>query len=177
MDTLAHGLWGGVAFYPQGARKFAAAFALGMAPDLLSFGLFHVSNPGWLTLRFAGKVSGPPPVSILPEFVFHAYNLTHSLLVWVVLFALLWAMRKHPPWVFLAWGLHIVSDIPTHNSAYFLTPYLWPLPTPLVEGISWATPWFMLLNYGALLAAYLGMFLYVRKRSFKESNLPLRLSG
>lgn len=162
MDTLAHGLWGGVAFYPHGAKRFAAAFALGMAPDLLSFGLYHVSNPGWLSLRFAGKVSGPPPLSILPPFLFYTYNLTHSLLVWALLFVLTWALRKQPPWVFSAWGLHIVCDIPTHNSAYFPTPYLWPLPTPLVEGISWASPGFMMANYAALLAAYVGVMLFIR---------------
>jgi hypothetical protein len=164
MDVLAHGLWGGVWFYPRRGKKFAAAVALGMAPDLLSFGLFHVSSPGWIALRIAGKVSGPPPLSILPEFVFHAYNLTHSLLVWMALFVLLYAVFRHPPWVFLAWGFHILCDIPTHNSDYFPTPYLWPLPAPVIDGISWATRWFMLSNYGALLAAYLGMFLYMRKR-------------
>lgn len=165
MDVVAHGLWGGVGFYPQGGKKFAAAVALGMAPDLLSFGVFHLSNPGWLTLRLMGKISGPPPLSILPEFVFHAYNLTHSLLVWAALFALFWIVRGRPPWVFLAWGLHIVCDIPTHNSTYFPTPYLWPLPTPLVEGISWATPWFMIVNYVALVAVYLGVIGFARKRS------------
>ena len=72
MDTLAHGLWGGVGFYRHGTKRFAAAFVLGMSPDLLSFGLFHVSRPGWLRLRLAGDISGPPPLSILPEFVFHA---------------------------------------------------------------------------------------------------------
>ena len=165
MDTLAHGLWGGIGFYPQGGKRFAAAFALGMAPDLLSFGLFHVTRPGWLKLRFAGDISGPPPLSMLPEFIFHAYNLTHSLVVWGILFVLIWLALKRPPWPFLAWALHVLCDIPTHNSSYFPTPYLWPLPTPYVEGISWATPWFMVTNYTGLLMAYIGMFLYVRKRN------------
>ena len=107
---------------------------------------------------------------MLPEFVFHAYNLTHSLIVWMVLFALVWMIRKHPPWVFLAWGLHILCDIPTHSSSYFPTPYLWPLSTPFVEGILWTAPWFMMANYTALLVAYVGMFLYVRKKNLKESN-------
>ncbi len=165
MDILAHGLWGGIGFYPQGARRFGAGFVLGMAPDLLSFGLFHVTRPGWLRLRLAGELSGPPPLSVLPEFVFYAYNLTHSLVIWTSLFGLIWIIRKHPPWVFLAWGLHILCDIPTHSSSYFPTPYLWPLPTPFVEGISWATPWFMMTNYTALLLAYVGMLLYVRGMS------------
>ena len=163
MDTLAHGLWGGVGFYRQGAKKFAAAFALGMAPDLLSFGLFHVSHPGWLKLRLVGEIYGPPPLSTLPEFVFHAYNLTHSLVVWAALFGLIWLMVQRPPWVLLAWALHILCDIPTHSSRYFPTPYLWPFPTPYVEGMSWATPWFMATNYATLLAAYLGVLMYGRK--------------
>jgi len=62
-------------------------------------------------------------------FVFHAYNLTQSLVVWSFLFGLIWMWKRHPPWVFLAWGLHILCDIPTHSSAYFPTPFLWPLPT------------------------------------------------
>ncbi|MGH7770957.1 MAG: hypothetical protein ACREQA_01825 [Candidatus Binatia bacterium] len=168
MDVLAHGLWGGVGFYHKGIKRFAVAFVLGMSPDLLSFGLFHVTRPGWLRLRLAGEISGPPPLSMLPEFVFHAYNLTHSLVVWVVLFSLIWILRKQPPWVFLAWGLHILCDIPTHNSSYFPTPYLWPFHTPLVEGIAWAAPWFMMTNYGALLTAYLGVFVHGRKRNWKD---------
>jgi membrane-bound metal-dependent hydrolase YbcI (DUF457 family) len=163
VDTLSHGLWGGAAFAPRGPRKFGAAFFFGVAPDLFSFGLFHATRPDWLKARILGDVSGPPSLAILPDFVFHAYNLTHSLVVWAVVFSLVWALRKRPFWPLAAWGLHVVCDIPTHNSSYFPTPYLWPFPTPYVEGISWATPWFMALNYGALLAAYLGIFLIARK--------------
>lgn len=169
MDVLAHGLWGGVGFYPKGSKKFAAAFGLGMAPDLLSFGLFHVTRPDWIGQRILGKVSGPPPFAILPDYVFQAYNITHSLIVWSALFALLWAIRRHPPWIFLAWGLHILCDIPTHTSAYFPTPYLWPLPTPYIEGVSWATGWFMITNYTAILLAYLGVFAY---RRIATTRLP-----
>lgn len=170
MDVLAHGLWGGVAFYPKGRKRYSVAFVLGMAPDLLSFGVYHATHPGWLKLRLAGELSGPPPLSTLPEFLFRAYNLTHSLVIWAALFALIWVIWRGPPWVFLAWGLHIICDIPTHNSRYFPTPYLWPFPTPLVEGISWVTPWFMMSNYAALLLAYVGIFLYVRKTGLKESS-------
>ena len=129
MDVLAHGLWGGAGFLSRGRKTFAAALVLGMAPDLLSFGLFHLTHPQWISQRILGEVSGPPPITILPDFVSHAYNLTHSLVVWSFLFGLIWVWRRHPPWVFLAWGLHILCDIPTHSSAYFPTPFLWPLPT------------------------------------------------
>ncbi|MBI1993623.1 MAG: hypothetical protein HYV05_00975 [Deltaproteobacteria bacterium] len=164
MDTLAHGLWGGVGFYAASQRKFASAFILGMAPDLLSFGLFHASHPEWIVQRFSGRTTGPPPLTMLPEFVFHAYNWTHSLVIWGALFALIWLLRKSPPWPLLAWGLHILSDIPTHGPGYFPTPYLWPLPTPYVQGIAWSTPWFMAANYSALLIAYLMAFALARMK-------------
>lgn len=165
MDVFAHGLWGGAPFYPKGVKKFAAAFVLGMAPDLLSFGLYHVTRPEWLWSRLAGEVSGPPPLSSLPEFLFHAYNWTHSLPVWTALFVVIWAIVRAPPWVFLAWGLHVLCDIPTHSSRYFPTPYLWPFPTPIVEGIPWASPWFMIPNYMVLLGVYCTVFAYARKRA------------
>ncbi len=169
MDVLAHGLWGGAGFLSRGGKTFAAAFVLGLAPDLLSFGLFHLTHPQWISQRILGEFSGPPPISILPDFVFHAYNLTHSLLVWSVLFGLIWVWRRYPPWVFLAWGLHILCDIPTHSSAYFPTPYLWPFPTPFVQGISWATGWFMATNYTALLLAYIVLLVYRRRLTMISS--------
>ncbi len=160
MDVLAHGLWGGAGFLSRGGKAFAAAFVLGLAPDLLSFGLFHLTHPQWISQRILGEVSGPPPIAILPEFVFYAYNLTHSLVLWSVLFALIWIYRRRPPWVFLAWGIHILCDIPTHSSVYFPTPFLWPLPTPFVQGFSWATRWFMATNYAALLLVYVTLLVY-----------------
>lgn len=174
MDIAAHGLWGGIGFAHQGARRYAAAFALGMAPDLFSFGLFHVSQPGWLKLRLAGEISGPPPLSLLPDYIFHAYNLTHSLVVWGAVFALVWWVSKTPPWLLLAWFVHILCDIPTHSSSYFPTPYLWPLPTPIVDGISWATQGFLLTNYSLLLTVYAVVFFRLKRRKISQKKSELR---
>ncbi len=170
MDTLAHGLWGGIGFYSRGFKSYAAAFIIGMAPDLLSFGPFFLTHPVWVRLRLAGKISGPPPLSLISNYVFYTYDVTHSLVIWAALFGLLWFMKNRPLWLLLAWALHIVCDIPTHNSRYFPTPYLWPIPAPRVEGISWATPWFMFANYSTLLAAYAGIWLYMQKRKQNHSS-------
>jgi hypothetical protein len=70
--------------------------------------------------------------------------------MWTVGFALLWALIKKPPWLFTAWLLHIVCDIPTHVTSYFPTPFLWPLPTPFVDGVPWSTAWLMAANYAAM---------------------------
>ena len=164
MDVLAHGLWGGAPFCAQGRAKFAAGVMIGMAPDLLSFGVFHLTHPGWITLRLAGEISGPPPLAMLPAYVFHAYNVTHSLVVWLVVFVLLWRFIRKPPWLLGAWLLHILCDIPTHATSYFPTPFLWPLATPFVNGIPWSTPWFMAANYGALIIVYTWLILYFRRK-------------
>ena len=165
MDVVAHGLWGGALFCRRGRRKFLAAVLLGMAPDLLSFGAFHVMQPGWIIGRLAGEISGPPALSILPAYVFYAYNFTHSLIVWSAVFFLLWRLRTRPPWLLGAWALHILCDIPTHATSYFPTPFLWPLATPFVDGFPWATPWFVAMNYLCLVAVYGGLLFYQLRRT------------
>ena len=164
MDVVAHGLWGGALFCRRGRKLFLAAALLGMAPDLLSFGVFHVMQPGWIIGRLAGEISGPPALSILPPYVSYAYNVTHSLIVWAAVFILLWWLRRRPPWLLGAWALHILCDIPTHAKSYFPTPFLWPLATPFVDGVTWATPGVVMWNYLCLIAVYSGLLLLLRKR-------------
>ena len=164
MDVVAHGLWGGALFYPQKRATFIAGVLLGMAPDLLSFGVFHVTHPAWLSERLLGNISGPPALASLPPYVFHAYNFTHSLVVWALALLLLWALIKKPPWLLAAWLLHILCDIPTHVASYFPTPFLWPLPTPFVNGVPWSTPWLMVTNYAALIVVYARVAVYCRAR-------------
>jgi hypothetical protein len=171
VDTLAHGLWGAVGFYAGSKQRFASAFVLGMAPDLLSFGVFHLTHPAWILQRLSGELAaGPPPLAILPPFVFYAYNLTHSLVIWGAAFVLVGLLRQNLPLPFLAWGLHILCDILTHGLSYFPTPYLWPLPTPYVQGISWATPTFLIVNYASLVVTYLAVVAYSRFRSAERAQ-------
>lgn len=157
MDVVAHGLWGGALFCRRGRKMFLAAALLGMAPDLLSFGVFHMTRPGWIIGRLAGEISGPPALSILPAYVFYAYNFTHSLVVFALAFSLLGFVKKSPPWILIAWLLHILCDIPTHAIGYFPTPFLWPFETPFVDGIPWNTSWFLATNYVCLMGVYIGM--------------------
>ncbi len=165
MDVIAHGLWGGAPFYAQGRKNFLAGVVLGMAPDLLSFGVFHVTHPGWLTHCLMGEISGPPALTLLPPYVFHAYNVTHSLVVCAAAFFLLWSLMKKPPWLLAAWLLHVLCDIPTHVASYFPTPFLWPFPTPFVDGVPWSTPWFMAANYAILFTVYCYLFFYFQRKS------------
>src|SRR5207245_8936033 len=111
-------------------------------------------------------------------YVFHAYKVTHSLVVWVAVLIISWTIlrKQHPSpppspfkgegegvrvwdgravWPLGAWGLHILCDIPTHSTRFFPTPFLWPFPTPYYNGTSWGNKTFMLANYAGIALTYL----------------------
>jgi hypothetical protein len=41
---------------------------------------------------------GTPPESSIPQYVHHLYNITHSLVVFLFLFIVVWALVKRPVW-------------------------------------------------------------------------------
>ena len=48
MDILSHGLWGAITFGRRSRPSFWLAFGLGLAPDLLSFGILYLAVAlGW----------------------------------------------------------------------------------------------------------------------------------
>ena len=153
MDILSHGLWGAIAFGRRNRPSFWLAFVIGMAPDLLSFGIL------WAAVFFglAEKPDfshGTPPESSIPQYVHHLYNVTHSLLVFLVVFLLIWWFLKRPLWELAAWGLHVLVDVPTHSHAFFATPVLWPFFGWKFDGWQWMTPAILITNYVLLSLLY-----------------------
>ena len=154
MDIISHGLWGGIAFGRKSKRLFWWSFLIGIAPDLLSFGLFSVAN-------ILGLVSGPDwklgsvdPLAF-PIAIYKLYNITHSLVIFALVFGLVWFLRRKPFLPILAWGLHILVDIPTHSAAFFPTPFLWPISNFTVNGVSWGQPLIFFPDIILLAALYL----------------------
>jgi hypothetical protein len=135
MDILAHGLWGGAIFGQRTKRTWKWAFWAGIAPDVIGFSI---------PLEYPG---------IYPFL----YSSTHSLLVWSILVAIVWIVKKRLPWFLGAWALHIVCDIFTHPLWAYPTPYLWPFATDFVDGSDWRRFDFMLWNYGLLVVCYTGL--------------------
>ena len=122
----------------------------GLLPDFLSFGIIFVIN-----LVNGNFHRGPPAISSLPEWLFAAYNMTHSFVLFIAVFFLIYLITKHWFWPLTAWAAHIITDIPTHSTRFFPTPFLWPLSDYVFNGISWATPWFMVVNYSAILIVFI----------------------
>lgn len=163
MDIISHGLWGSIAFGRKKRTDFWLAFLFGIAPDLLSFGFYtfgtwagFFDHPDWRSGRH-------PDLLQIPLFIHTLYNFTHSLVIFSLVFALVWIVRRSPWWIMGAWGLHILFDIPTHSSAFFPTPFLWPLSNYSINGIPWSYPIIFIPNVILLLTLYIWFFI-IRRR-------------
>ncbi|MDO8552051.1 MAG: hypothetical protein Q7S01_00815 [bacterium] len=139
------------------------AAAWGVFPDLFAFtpafiGLFWLLATGQMSLsEWPGRHGGEPsPGDSLPVFQLagQLYNFSHSIFVFAIVFCIVWFMRKKPVLEMGGWLLHIIMDIPTHSYAFYPTPVFWPLFGWKFNGIQWAQPWFLILDYGLLILVY-----------------------
>lgn len=162
MDIVSHGLWGSLAFGRRNRRSFWLAFFSGIGPDLLSFGPFFALAFLGLAERPAFS-SEPPDPALIPAYVHQLYQVTHSLIIFLALFSILWLMLRRLPWEFSAWGLHILVDIPTHSYRFFPTPFLWPVSNFTFNGWHWGSPWIFFPNAAALAILYLWLFMRRRR--------------
>lgn len=151
MDIISHALWTNLVFKESPTVQRGLIVLFGIMPDIISFSFITVKNFIIKTLTYKD-----PPLSVFPKKVFIAYKITHSLIVWGIIYLILkvflvewWAF------VFLGWGFHIILDIFTHGKNYFSTPILWPFSRFKLYGISWSNKWFMAFNYLVITAAYL----------------------
>jgi hypothetical protein len=91
MDIVSHGLWGAIAFGRRTRGSFWLAFMVGIGPDVFSFGILTMA--AMLGLAKQPDFShGTPPESSIPEYVHHLYNVTHSLVVFLMVFLLVWLL-------------------------------------------------------------------------------------
>jgi len=162
VDFVSHALWGGIAFGRRNGRDFALAAGISLLPDILTEGLFYAlyllgirGMPGW--------ENGHPDIGDYPIFAQTLYNVTHSLIVFALVFAFLWVLARRPVWVVAAWGLHILIDIPTHALVLFPTPFLWPISDIKVDGIGWDNPIILATDIVSVTSAY-ALWLYPKFR-------------
>jgi len=174
MDIVSHGLWGALAFGRSSRPSFRLAFVIGLAPDLLSFGILWTAA----TLGLSPKPDfshGTPPESTIPDYVHALYNVTHSLLVFLAIFLVVWLLRKQPLWELGAWGLHVLVDIPTHSYAFFPTPVFWPLSNWKFDGWQWMTPEILIPNWvllSLLYAWFLSRAYRMKLKDDRSSRVP-----
>lgn len=160
MDTFSHALWGYGLF---GYRRYALiAILAGAMPDLISFGAFMI-----LSMVQGTWQPGPPPIEILPTWIYPAYSLGHSFVISFAVIGLVSLWRKDIAFALLAWPFHIVLDFPFHSLDYFATPILWPLSDLRIDGIPWSH-WYIWYPNVAGLTILLG-WRYRQKRAARKA--------
>lgn len=178
MDIVAHGLWAGIAVAavarrrPVSRREAGLAVGLALLPDLahaLPVLALALVQPGGLALlaAYATALPGlepplPPPVAGLAH---HLHCTLHSAVVAAAVSALLWRRAPALRLPLLGWWSHIVIDVFTHSARFYPSPVLYPFTQAGFDGVAWNTPGFMLLNYAAMLAAALALWLTRRRRT------------
>lgn len=171
MDILAHSLWawaGGEVLRRRGRisrKQLAAGVALAVLPDLLHMVPVLVGvTVGQVSVgelrAYATANPGQEPIlrEWVSELAHHLHCLMHSVLIAGVMSLLaLWRRRA---WLFplLGWWLHIATDIPTHSAEYYAVPVFYPLTERGFDGFAWTSPWFLVLNYAALVIVALWLY-------------------
>lgn len=176
MDFISHGLWGSITFGRKSRWGFGLAFAIGMAPDLFSFGVLYIAA----AFGFSPKPDfshGTPPESTIPQYVHQLYNFTHSFVVFLIVLVFLWLFLKRPVWELGAWGLHILADVPLHTYAFFPTPVLWPFSNWKFDGWQWMTPGVLIPNFVLLLLLYAWYIRHLYVANKKEQTLQKAISN
>lgn len=150
MDLISHGLINNLIFksLPTNERWWAIIF--GMLPDLISFS-------GVMKLEFFKKLLffKKIPHAFIPLFVFKIYNITHSLVIWAIIFTVIWFLGfKIMAIAFIGWAVHIVIDIFTHSAKSFPTKIFWPLSDWNYSGFTWSSAKFLIIEYSILAILY-----------------------
>jgi len=186
MDIFSHGLWAGAAAQAGNVSEKAQGFTKrrisvwwtvvwGVFPDLFAFTIPFM----WIMWQtITGQASfgefrpphEPAQPNSFPMFALASslYNISHSVIIFFLLFGVVFFIFKRPVWEMMGALIHILSDIPTHSYSFFPTPFLWPLSDFKVNGISWGTPWFMVLNYSAIVLVY--TLIYRKKKTALAKN-------
>ncbi len=168
MDIFAHALWT-AAVGLSARRRIRRPINLGwlvfwgVFPDVFSFAIPAIVRILWfatgVTPHLMPDAKSPPHF----QWVWPLYYASHSLVIFIVVFGVMWTLLKRPVLELVGWLLHILIDIPTHQGIFALH-FLWPLSSFSVSGLRWENRWFFAANYGALLLVYCVILIQWRRQ-------------
>jgi hypothetical protein len=163
MDYIAHGFWSYIVF--NRIKKPLYAVLFGLLPDTASWGIIFIY------LVYIRLSTGILELDDFYPWMAWLYGLSHSLFVAIItiltVFITASITKKDLPLYMLAWPLHILIDIPTHEKDFFPTPFLWPVSDWTFSGISWGTSYFMIANYTLITLILFGIIYYKKGLSKK----------
>src|SRR3989344_6212959 len=101
MDFIAHALWMYIIFYNKPYLLLAIFF--GIFPDLVTFTMNFFNT---LATRKYRRFNFKDPETILPhlpKYIFMLYKITHSLVIFLIAFAVVNLVTRQTPFYMLAW--------------------------------------------------------------------------
>ncbi len=149
MDLLAHALWTYIIF--DDATYLPLAILFSILPDLIAFGPYMVYKLVTMGRKLFHWNNAEEFVKSFPNYIFTVYNLTHSVIVFGIVFCAVWFVRGSMPLFLLGWLFHILMDIPTHSPKLFPVKFLYPLSKYSFPGINWHTKWVLAANWTSIL--------------------------
>ena len=161
MDYFAHGFWSYIFFNKTERPLYAVLF--GLLPDSLSWLIYTVYK------LFMSSEFGKPVLNNIPAWVFILYDISHSLVVALIVISIVYFSFYKVPVYIWAWPIAIVMDIFTHSRNFLPTPFLWPISDWKFPGIRWGTKTFMMINYSLILIS----FLYIIFKRNQKNNNPI----
>ncbi|KKU97413.1 MAG: hypothetical protein UY31_C0076G0012, partial [Candidatus Wolfebacteria bacterium GW2011_GWE1_48_7] len=125
MDIFSHGLWAaagahGINLKTKTRVSVWKTGLWGIFPDLFSFTAAFVWM--WSTgTRFDARNAEPfgGNGQFITQLTETLYNISHSLIIFALVFGLVWLIFKRPIWEMLGWLVHVVIDVPTHSYQFF----------------------------------------------------------
>jgi hypothetical protein len=130
----------------------------GVLPDLVVFTIPAIIRI-WRFLTGASKTLLPGGSG--PHFEWVWDSTTALIVFWCSRFVLVaaWLAFRKPLLEMLGWALHTVIDVFTHRG-WFAVKFLWPVSSVHVDGVRWETPWFLAVNFAALAALDVLLWIY-----------------
>lgn len=182
MDIISHAAWGYAALRWRGRKTAWLGALTGAAPDLLTFippMVKRVVEHGWAGLSRGGprspgiwRAGGPPLPPELVDVYNNYYIYTHSLVILAMVVGLVYlAGRRGHLYLALPYALHILMDIPTHER--FQTPFMYPLSSWTLQGISWGHPLIFWPNWIALISVHVYLALRYRRKQLTTSQMAV----
>ncbi len=171
MDVLSHGLWGAIGVGRKSKKDFLLAFLFGVFPDVFSFGTYWLAILIGLFARLDWS-EGYPSMEKIPPVIHLLYNFSHSLVIFIITFTVVFLIKRKIFWPLGAWGIHILVDIPTHSFRFFPTPFLWPISNFKIDGVGWGAPKIFFTNWVLLFLIY-AWFLIALYRSGRPTKVKV----
>jgi hypothetical protein len=167
MDILSHFLWTVTVFkiinlnIKKAKEKTSLLWAglWGIFPDIFSFGIAFIYLI-YNLIVYGGANQGLHALftdtGVISSITTALYSISHSVIIFLAVFSIAYLIFKKPIWVMGGWLLHILIDIPVHDSGRWATQFLWPFSNFAFNGAAyWQNWWVEPLNYGLLILVWI----------------------